>query len=239
MSNALRDISGTAVAGVWSAGIISYALARGVVTRNPRSVWNLTPTWAHGVAKSWGLSVITHGAEHLDPNRPYVVMSNHQSYADIIALYLGLPIQPGFVAKQEIRKVPFLGKAMEASGHVFINRSKRRDAIKTMARAAEEVRKGKTLVIFPEGTRSESETVAEFKKGAFYLAREAKVPIAPVGIRGSNRIIRKGSLRIRPGTVHVHIGPPISADEIQALSVTDLVSRVRAAICELADMPRV
>jgi 1-acyl-sn-glycerol-3-phosphate acyltransferase len=181
------------------------------------------------------MEVEAHGVDRIDPHGTYVFMANHLSHVDIVALFVALPMNVGFLAKKELRKVPFLGQAMVAGGHVFIDRARHDRAVQAMEDAALQVAAGASIVVFPEGTRGGEESVQPFKKGGFHLARKANVPIVPIGIRGTRGIMTRDELVIRPGKVSVHIGAPMASEafpDAEAMSIA-----VRAKIGELAAMP--
>jgi 1-acyl-sn-glycerol-3-phosphate acyltransferase len=176
-----------------------------------------------------------HGVENIDARGTYVFMANHLSHVDIVALFVALPMNVGFLAKKELRKVPFLGQAMVAGGHVFIDRGQHERAVQALEEAAEQVAAGASIVIFPEGTRGNEERVQPFKKGGFHLARKANVPIVPVGLRGTRNMMSRDELVIRPGDVHVHIGAPIQPSAFA--DADSFADAVRAKISELSEMP--
>lgn len=231
----VRPVANTGHAVGWTVFISSVALTIYGVTRNRPVFRKFTRFWADVCAAGWGMKVGAHGISQLDPRLPYVFMANHLSHVDIVALFVALPIDVGFLAKKELRKVPFLAQAMIAGGHVFIDRSRHESAVNSLSQAALEVRNGASLVIFPEGTRGGEETIKPFKTGGFHLARQAGVPIVPVGLRGTRRIMPRESLQIQPGSVEVHVGTPIHPSEFA--SVPELSAYVRARIAELAGMP--
>src|SRR5690606_2821810 len=139
---------------------------------------------------------------------PLVIMANHQSLFDIPVLHACLPQAYGMLAKKELFSVPFFGRAMSTLGCVPINRADRTDGYAAIAEAASLVRNGATIVVFPEGSRSRDGKLRPLKKGPFYLAQMAGVPILPVGIRGTEKVMPRGSLYVSPGVVHVAIGEP-------------------------------
>src|SRR5258706_10316123 len=120
-------------------------------------------------------------------------MANHQSQVCVAAFISSLPMVPGFLAKAELRNVPIFGRAMERGGHVFVDRGQHARAVAAIAAAAADIRKGGSIVIFPEGTRSSRREVLPFKKGGFHLASRARVPVVPIGIRGTAAILGKHS----------------------------------------------
>ncbi len=231
----LRSVANAGHAASWT--ILMCTLGVGVygVTGNRPVFRRMTRFWAEGLARGWGMKVHAHGAEQLDSEAPYIFMVNHLSHVDIVALFVGLPVDVGFLAKHELRSVPFLGQAMVAGGHVFIDRTKHTSAFKAMGAAAQDVKKGASLVIFPEGTRGHSEHIQPFKKGGFHLAKQAGVLVVPVGLRGTRNIMAREDFLMRPGEVHVHIGAPIDpgtfADSHQ------LSQEVRHRVADLSAMP--
>jgi 1-acyl-sn-glycerol-3-phosphate acyltransferase len=230
----VRGIANDVFAVAWTATLCSGALAKHVLTGDPSLVARWTRPWARGLARAWSMQVRAYGSERIDPHGTYVFMSNHQSQTDIIALFVALPVQPGFLAKQELRKLPFLGRAMEVGGHVFIDRVHRDQAFRSIEDAAAQVAAGRSIAIFPEGTRGDGHEVRQFKKGGFHLVKQAGVPLVPVGIRGSARVMPKNGKLIVPGAVEVHIGEPMSPAHIAELPVPELVQETRRAIAELA-----
>jgi 1-acyl-sn-glycerol-3-phosphate acyltransferase len=231
----LRSVANAGHALGWTVFMSSLGVGIYSVTGNRPVFRRMTRFWAEGLAKGWGMQVHAHGAEQLDPDGTYVFMANHLSHVDIVALFVGLPVNVGFLAKKELRKIPFLGQAMIAGGHVFIDRKRHTSALKSMAEAAEDVKAGASLVIFPEGTRGTSETIQPFKKGGVHLARAASVPVVPVGLRGTRGIMGRESMAIRPGDVHVHIGAPIDPNSFDDPDV--LTKHLRTRVAELAGMP--
>ncbi len=150
------------------------------------------------------------GTEHLDPSHPVIFLSNHQSTLDIPALFITLwPVRFRFVAKKVVKYVPVLGWFIWIAGFVFIDRGRTREAIASLDRAGAVIRKGTSIVLFPEGTRSPTGEVLPFKKGPFMLAMKAGVPILPVSIVGTHEVMPKNSWNITPGPVKVKIGAPI------------------------------
>jgi 1-acyl-sn-glycerol-3-phosphate acyltransferase len=230
-----RSVANTGHAIGWTVFMCSTFLPIYAITGSRQGFRWATRKWAEGMARGWGMKVTAHGAERIDPEGTYVFMANHLSHVDIVALFIALPMNVGFLAKKELRRVPFLGQAMVAGGHVFIDRGKRERAVQALDDAAEQVAAGASIVVFPEGTRGAEARVQPFKKGGFHLARKANVSIVPVGIRGTLDIMTRDELVIHPGSVSVHIGTPIPpANFADADSLSDAV---RARIAELAAMP--
>ncbi len=194
----------------------------------------------HRVAGIWGRSILfvsrvkvsVKNLSNIDPDRSYIYMSNHQSNFDIPVLLAYLPVQFRWLAKAELFNIPIFGYAMKRAGYISIDRSNRRSAIESLKKAAETIRSGVSVIIFPEGTRSRDGNIRQFKKGGFVLAVDAGVPVVPVIIHGTWPIMQKDSLRIRPGNVVLEIGEPIEASNYSRRNKDDLMERVQQAICD-------
>jgi 1-acyl-sn-glycerol-3-phosphate acyltransferase len=173
--------------------------------------------WARNMARFWGranlwgagVKVIVSGGENINPHGPYILASNHQSWFDIFAALSDIPIHFSWLAKEELFKIPILGRAMYSAGYIPINRTDRRQAMVSMNKAAEAVRNGTSIFIFPEGTRSPDGVMGEFKKGGFVLAAKSHQPIVPISISGSYKILPKSGWQIHPGPIRITIGKPI------------------------------
>ena len=201
----------------------------------------INPAWPHRIAGFWGrlniwaagVKVRVDGAENLDPAQPYVFAANHQGWFDIFAILGYLPVPFSWLAKEELFKIPILGRAMKASGYISIDRGDRRKALASMTEAAVKIKNGTSVFIFPEGTRSADGLVRGFKKGGFILGIKSQQPIVPVSISGSYLILPKTSLVINPGgRIHITIGKPIATDGMDMKSRDPLLARVRQAILE-------
>jgi 1-acyl-sn-glycerol-3-phosphate acyltransferase len=169
--------------------------------------------WARSLLWAAGVKVELEGLEHLSPGEPAVIVANHESWFDVFALVVHLPVDTRFVGKIELTRIPFFGPSWLACGHIAIDRSDRQKAIESLRVAGETLRReGAAVVMFPEGTRSADGELLPFKKGAFVLALQTGVPVVPVGVSGSRDIMPKGSWRIRSGTIVVRVGPPIPSE---------------------------
>lgn len=217
--------------------MVVSAVAGSVLRGDPGLFKRAQRVWARGLLRFWGVELRVVGVENVDPNRSYVVMANHLSYVDIVALFVALPVVPGFLAKKELMRVPFLAAALRHGGHVVIDRSSRSRAVEALDRAADQVREGRTVLIFPEGTRGDTDTVGRFKGGGFRLARKAHVPILPVGLRGCRAIFPRKSMLIRSGVVEVHIGAPLAPEVAAELDYNEVTERVRGTVMRLSAMP--
>lgn len=174
---------------------------------------------------------------------PYVVMVNHTSHFDVPALYAVLPIPVRFVAKRELQYVPIFGQVLALGAAIMIDRGHKARAIASIERAGRAIRRGASVVLFPEGTRTPPGRLGPLKKGPFHLATEARVPVLPIGILGTGAVLPRGTWRSRPGEVVVRIGAPLAVPDTTAATGdgadqarADLVERVTAALCAAADL---
>jgi len=188
--------------------------------------------WARTILAVGRIDVTVEGMSNIDSSKPYIFMSNHQSNFDIPVLLAHLKIQFRWLAKAELFKIPIFGRGMKNAGYISIDRSNRRAAVESLHRAAEIIRDGVSVLIFPEGTRSLDGNVRPFKKGGFVLAVDAGVPIVPVVIHGTYSIMQKNRLRIKPGHVLVEILDPIKTSDYTRGNKDDLMERVRTLIRE-------
>jgi 1-acyl-sn-glycerol-3-phosphate acyltransferase len=188
-------------------------------------------TWCRLIAATSGMSVEVFGLENLpEPGTPVVYMANHQSYMDIPTIFGFLPVQFRIIAKESLFKVPFMGWHLTRAGNIPINRSNRREAMRSIERAAERIREGTSVVVFPEGTRSKTGVLQPYKAGSFRLAAAAGVPIVPIAIVGTCKVLRKDSLLIRPGRVEMHIHPAVSTAGVDETHLDELMANVRSAM---------
>ncbi len=169
----------------------------------------------------------------LDWSKPYIFLMNHQSAMDIPCAFAALPVNIRFVAKHVLKYVPFLGWYMAMTGMIFINRSNHREAVKSLQRAGERIRSGKSILAFPEGTRSRDGLIHPFKKGPFVLAIEAQVPIVPVAIEGSFQNLPRGGIGLRKHDIRVKVGMPIETKGLKPADREALLRQVRDAIIQL------
>jgi 1-acyl-sn-glycerol-3-phosphate acyltransferase len=193
--------------------------------------------WA--ILKASNVKLTVEGLEHVEPGKSYLVMANHRSMFDIPVLHylLGHGRDLRWIGKREVQRVPVFGWAYQMSRHIAIDRQNRSAAIETLRRAALESREGISFVIMPEGTRSTSEELLPFKKGGFHLALDTGLPILPVAIVGSEKLMRKGSWYILPGSIHVRVRPVIETHDLDRHDIDGLSERVRSAIATALPAP--
>src|SRR5258706_9907686 len=192
------------------------AIASSVIDPSGRTTRRLARFWGRQLCRFCGVDIEVQGGEPVRWDEPLIVMANHQSYLDIPVLYASLPEPFGMLAKQELFRLPVFSAAMRGMRCVPIDRGNRRQSFESLRQAADQVRAGKSIVVFPEGTRSADGCVQELKKGPFHLAEMAKVPIVPVGIRGTRDALAKDGLFVRGARVEVTIGAPIDGGKGQA-----------------------
>jgi len=192
----------------------------------------------HSYARLWGkvallanrVKVRVEGMEHLSEKGPYIFMSNHQGSYDIFALLAHLPFQFKWLAKKELFSIPFLGWTMTVAGYISIDREGTRETIDAMNKAAQKIREGMSMIIFPEGSRSSDGSIQPFKKGGFTLAVKAKVPIVPIAINGSRTIMPKDRLTVSPGEVRIRIDHPMETQHCSLKDRKVLMEKVREII---------
>ena len=164
--------------------------------------------WARLGCRAAGVRIVIHDRSRMSPDHGVVYIANHVSWFDVFALAATLP-RYSFIAKSELRKIPLFGPAAAAAGIVFLERDNRKQAFQSYRGAAEQVRDGRSVVVYPEGTRGRDYPLRPFKKGPFVLAIASGAPIVPTVIHGARDVMPRGSFRIRPGDIHVHFLEPI------------------------------
>lgn len=208
----------------------ALALVVTMVHRRSDSIMRFGRLWAAANLWAAGARVEYEGLEHMAAVSPCVYIANHESNIDIWALIRVLPVRTRFVAKQSLFRIPVMGWAMAASGFVPIDRGHRGRAIQSLRRAACRIRDGRSVVLFPEGTRSRDGRLQPFKKGPFHLALRARVPLIPVAIRGSWQVMRPGSVRVKPGPVEVEFLPAVDPTEFLPEDTAGLAALLREKI---------
>ena len=227
----IRYISLNAFIAVWTIIMSTWAIMISVVDKTGRKVhFCCAVPWSKIILRVCGIRVRVSGLKNLDTDVPHIYMTNHQSFFDIFALLACLPVNFKFILKQELMNLPVFGPATRRAGYIGIERGDPRKAVKSMNLAAERIRNGASVLIFPEGTRSPDGRLGKFKKGGFSLAIKSGCDIVPVAISDSYRIAPKGSLRIKKGSFSLSIGKPISLAGCTKRKIPELMDQVRDAM---------
>lgn len=165
------------------------------------------------------------GLENIQPGQSYVFVSNHESMADVFAIYGWLPVVFKWIMKQELRHAPFVGPACAAAGHIFIDRSSRLAAKKSIEAAEHILKDGVCVVIFPEGTRTRNGELGRFKRGAFTIAFDLNLPVIPISLTGCYRLWKKGAWFATYTPVKMKIGKPLPISQLpeDQLAAVELV----------------
>ena len=218
----------------WTMGCVSLALLVYALSGGRRRVplrmasW----LWARGLLRASGGRFEVEGLERVDWSQPYVLVANHQSVIDICALFRAVPVPLRFLLKQEMTRMPFVNWYAKAMGMVFIPRDDRRGATRSLRQAAELVRTGTVLCIFPAGTRSRDGTFGRFKPGAFQVAIESGARVLPVSLEGTGAVLPPdGAFRARPGRIRVRFGTPLELHaDGEPLDRQQLAARAQCAV---------
>ncbi len=192
----------------------------------------------------WGLKVIgfisgvkleVNGIDNVPDDQAVLFVGNHISFFDIIVTYPLMKRPTGYIAKKEIKKVPFLSWWMYFVNCIFLDRKDPRQGLKSVLEASEKIKNGTSIFLFPEGTRSKDGKLAEFKDGGFKIATKAKAPIVPIGIQGTSDILENHFPIIKSGKVIVNFGKPVYTSEMSKAEQKSLPDLVREQVKELSN----
>jgi len=208
---------------------ISTILFSYLINSRWASKW-IAPWWGKLIIFITFSRVKLKGLDNIDTNQSYIIVCNHQSIYDMLAVYGYLPVEFKWVMKKELLKMPFVGASCKAMGHVFVDRSNSEQAKASLIKAKDKISDGVSAFFFPEGTRSPDGELLNFKKGAFRMAQTLELPIVPVSIKGANKIMAAKSLIIYPNTMTMTIHPVISAETVKQSSVTELSKMSKMSI---------
>jgi 1-acyl-sn-glycerol-3-phosphate acyltransferase len=219
---------------LWTALLVPVALAANLVARSNRPAVALARrVWAPGLLVGAGARLAVAGLERLELGRPSFFVANHSSWIDIPALFRALPIELRFLAKQELARVPLLGRYIRAMGMVFVDRADSRRATRSVSAAGELLRSGHSVLSFPEGTRSRDGRVGRFKSGGFGAAIESGAAVVPIAIVGAGAVLPAGGFRVRPGRIEVRFGEPIAPPAPGPHARAELARAAEAAVVAL------
>jgi 1-acyl-sn-glycerol-3-phosphate acyltransferase len=206
-----------------------------VFRASPAKVQILPKYWARTIARLAGALVTVEGGQQLSKETSYIFAANHLSQFDIFALQGYLEVDFRWLAKKELFAIPVFGAAMRMVGYIPVDRSRGRQALESINEAAERIAAGTSVIIFPEGTRSKDGKLHSFKAGAMVLAIKAGVPIVPVAINGSYKVLPKGRLLAQPGPVTIRIGTPIETKGLKSSDKKELAERLQEEVGRMLD----
>ena len=202
--------------------------------RNSEFVHKEQQFWSRSIFRLMFLPVSVDGAEHIQKGQSYVFVANHQSMFDVWLVYGWLPVIFKWLMKAELRKVPFVGTACKAAGHIFVDRRNAKAAMDSIRNVEKQLVNGVCTVIFPEGTRSATGEVGRFKRGAFQIAIDLGLPVIPLSLDGCFEALPKGKPFVHHHPVHMHIGEPIDlkqfADAEGKIDANAAIDAVRNAV---------
>jgi putative phosphoserine phosphatase/1-acylglycerol-3-phosphate O-acyltransferase len=186
-----------------------------------------------------GIKLAIKGEEYLWTDRPAVFILNHQSNADFIIASKLIRKQARGVAKMELQKMPIIGQLMTLSGTIFLDRKDKNQAIEALKPAVESLKRGTSIIIFPEGTRSYDYTLGKFKKGAFHLAMDAGVPVIPIILKNAHDVMPRGENIFNPTMVQVVVLPPIHSHDWTSDNLDEKVEGIRNKFLEVLEQVEV
>lgn len=182
-----------------------------------------------------GVKVDVRGLENVPEDEAVLFMANHRGYFDIISVYATVPVLVGFIAKKEVKKIPSIGVWMKYINCLFLDRDDKKQGLKTILEAIENVKNGYSMFIMPEGSRSKSYEMLPFKKGSFKIAEKANCKILPVAIANSAEVFEKQFPRIKSQTIIIEYGRPIDLPSMDKEERKNISGITREAIQEMLD----
>ncbi|MGC9994824.1 MAG: lysophospholipid acyltransferase family protein [Terriglobia bacterium] len=202
------------------------------------SLFDSQGRWQHAFARLWswlilrtsGIRTRVEGLENLAGLKTAIYCANHQSAMDIPILFVNLPVQFRFVAKRSLFKLPFLGWHLTRSGHIPVDRGRPKGTRMSLDAAAERIRAGSSVVLFPEGHRSRDGKMLPFRSGSFYLAIQSGVPIVPITLNGTRAVLKPDTYHVRPGLTEMIVHPPVATSALRRDDVDTLAAKVQAQI---------
>lgn len=226
----LRTIWVVLVAVVVTIPLATTVMLIALVRSNAAVIDPIIRFWARLLLRAAGIDLRTERMETVDRKQRYILVANHYSYFDIPVIIAAVPQPIRFMAKVSLFKVPIFGWAMRRAGFIPIDRKNRRTAVKSFDLAAERIRKGNTIVVFPEEGRSRNRQMRPFQRGGFLLALKSELPILPLAIDGTYDVYRVGAKRITPGRVTIKVGEPITTAGRSVREKEQLAEQSRAQI---------
>ncbi len=215
--------------GVYTTILGSLSLASSLVDRSGHFAHGCARLWSWLILATTGVSVDVKGLDRLVAGTTYIFVSNHQSIYDIPVVFSSLPYQLRIIAKESLGSFPFLGWHLRRTGHLLVDR-KNPDRAGILRRWKALVDQGLSLIIFPEGTRSQTGRVGIFKAGSFLMAIEAGLPVVPLSVDGTRRVMRKGELTTRPGHATLVVHPPLETTGLTVSDARGFAQKVREIV---------
>lgn len=191
--------------------------------------------WAQIVLRVCRIRVGVSGSENLAPGRSYVFCCNHLSLVDTPVMFGNMPHEFRILARQDLWRIPFLGWHLNRAGHIPVPRGSPLAAARNVRKAAEKLRKGCSILMFPEGERTRQPSMLRFRPGAAHIAIKAEAPIVPMALVGTQEILPLGSMHLRPGNVELRVGKPISTIGLSRQDANHLIEEVRTAVGRLIE----
>ena len=215
--------------GVYTTILGTLSLASSLIDRSGHFAHGCARLWSWLILATTGVSVDVKGLDRLVPGKTYIFVSNHQSIYDTPVMFSSLPYQLRIIAKDSLGNFPFLGWHLRRTGHLLVDR-RNPDRAGILRRWKALVDQGLSLIIFPEGTRSQTGRVGIFKAGSFLMAIEAGLPVVPLSVDGTRRVMRKGELTTRPGHATLVVHAPIETAGLTVSDARSLAQQVRAVV---------
>jgi 1-acyl-sn-glycerol-3-phosphate acyltransferase len=222
------------VIGVYTIVLGTLSLASSVFDRHGHFGHACARTWARLILLTSGVSVAVEGLDRVAPGGSYVFVSNHQSHYDTAVLFATLPHQLRIIAKESLGQLPFVGWHLRRTGHILVDR-RRPDRAAIFGWADRLLAQKLSLIVYPEGTRSADGRVHRFKPGSFQIALQSGLPVVPMSLVGTRKVMRKGVIAVRPGAVRLVLHEPIDTRELADADPREFAERVRRVIAPAAE----
>jgi 1-acyl-sn-glycerol-3-phosphate acyltransferase len=208
-------------------------LAVAALKSNARLIDRITKLWARLIIRAGGIDLRAENTERVDRQQRYIIIANHYSYFDIPCIFAAIPQPIRFMAKVSLFKIPIFGWAIGRAGFIPIDRKNRRTAVKSFELAVQRIRKGNSVVVFPEEGRSRERAMRPFQRGGFLLALRSGLPILPVAIVGTFDVFSAHAKQVTPGPVVIRVGTPIPTDGLTVSEKDRLLQESRAQILSM------
>ena len=190
--------------------------------------------WAKTLLRIGAINYSVHGLENLNKDSNYVFASNHESALDILLVFAGLPYHIVFISKIELKRIPLFGLAMIAGGHFFVDRSNHKKSMESLDKAKDSMKKTpRSIILYPEGTRSIDGSIQSFKKGGLVMAMNMGVPVVPIAMCGTSEAMPRNGLKLSKYPLELRIGNPIETSQIEYEERNEFVDEVRNSVIKL------